>query len=84
MAKPLQNGNSLIDKSAAMVQPLLSSEDIVRLPMEEFLALLKASPQGLSFERAIDHLEFYGRNEIAREHEHHVIKEFLLHFKSPS
>ena len=83
MAEPLQNGNSLNDKSVAMVQPLLSSEDMVRLPVEELLARLKASPQGLSSEQAIDRIEFYGRNELAREHEHHVIKEFLLHFKSP-
>ncbi len=83
MAKPLQNGNSLNDKSVAMVQPLLSSEDMVRLPIEELLERLKASPQGLSSEQAKDRIEFYGRNELAREHEHHVIKEFLLHFKSP-
>ena len=84
MAKALQSSNNLNDNSVAtMQQPLLTSEDMVRLPIEELLVNLKASPQGLSSEQAMERIEVYGRNELAREHQHNAIKEFILHFKSP-
>jgi Mg2+-importing ATPase len=83
MANALQNSNNLNDNSVVTVQPFLTSEDMVHLPIEELLVRLKASPQGLSSEQAIERLEVYGRNELSREHQHHAIKEFLLHFKSP-
>ena len=37
----------------------------------------------ITSEQAIENLETYGPNELAREHKHSAIKEFLLHFKSP-
>jgi len=83
MAKALQNSNNPNNKSAVATQPLLTSEDMVSLPIEELMARLKVSPQGLSSEQVTERLEVYGRNELAREHQHHALKEFLLHFKSP-
>jgi len=83
MAKALQNGNSSNGKPVASMQPFLTTEDMVGLPIEELMVRLKASPQGLSSEQATERLEVYGRNELAREHQHNAIKEFLLHFKSP-
>lgn len=83
MAKALQNGNNSNNTSVATTQPMLSSEDMVSLPIEELMARLKASPQGLSSEQASEHLEVYGRNELAREHKHSALTEFFSHFKSP-
>ena len=83
MAKALQNGNSLKDNSVATMQTLLTSEDMVHLPIEELLVRLKVSPQGLSTEQAMERIDVYGRNEFAREHQHNAVKEFFLHFKSP-
>ena len=42
MAKALQNGNNSNDKSVATIQPLLTSEDMVSLPIEELLATLES------------------------------------------
>jgi Mg2+-importing ATPase len=55
----------------------------VVLPIEELFERIGSSPQGLTSEQAAERLEVYGRNELAREHKHSVIKDFLLHFKSP-
>jgi Mg2+-importing ATPase len=82
MAKAMQNGHNL-NNSVATMQPMLTSDDMVSLPIEELMARLKASPLGLSSEQATERLETYGRNELAREHQHSAIKEFLAHFKSP-
>ena len=83
MAKALHNGDNSSNPSVATMQPPLTSEEMVSLPIEDLMVRLKASPQGLSTEQAAEHLEVYGRNELAREHQHHAIQEFLLHFKSP-
>jgi Mg2+-importing ATPase len=83
MAKALQNGNNSTNKPSASMQSMLTSEDMVSLPTEELMARLKASPQGLTSEQATERIETYGRNELAREHQHSSLKEFLLHFKSP-
>jgi P-type Mg2+ transporter len=84
MAKALHNGNNNSSGTQFVtMQPLLTTEDMVSLPAEELMTRLKASTQGLSSEQAAEHLEVYGRNELAREHQHSALKEFLLHFKSP-
>jgi Mg2+-importing ATPase len=83
MAKAVVNGNDSNNPAFATMQPTLTSADMLGLPIEELMSRLKTSPQGLSSEQAQEHLEVYGRNELAREHKHSALKEFLLHFKSP-
>jgi P-type Mg2+ transporter len=83
MANQLHSGKNPENSPVATVQSTLMSEDMVTLPIEELIARLKTSPHGLSLEQAAERLEFYGRNELAREHKHSAIKEFLAHFKSP-
>jgi Mg2+-importing ATPase len=83
MAKAVVNGNDSNNPAFATMQPTLTSADMLGLPIEELMSHLKTSPQGLSSEQAQEHLEVYGRNELAREHKHSALKEFLLHFKSP-
>ncbi|HLN89675.1 MAG TPA: magnesium-translocating P-type ATPase [Candidatus Binatia bacterium] len=83
MAKALQNGNSSNGSLVPTMQSMLTTEDMVSLPIEELMTRLKTAPQGLGTEQATERLQVYGRNELAREHQHSTIKEFLLHFKSP-
>ncbi len=83
MAKQLQKGNYPNKPVANVQQHVLTSEELVSLTAEELMAKLQTSLLGLSTEQATERLEVYGRNELAREHKHSAIKEFLLHFKSP-
>ncbi len=85
MAKTNHTGGNLdlINGVAVTAQPAISTEDMISLPIEQLMARLETSPQGLSSNQATERLEVYGRNEFAREHKHSAIKEFLLHFKSP-
>ncbi len=83
MAKELQNGNNTYDSTVAALQLTLASDEILSLPPEEVINRLKTSVQGLSDEQAAERLEAFGPNELAREHKHSAIKEFLAHFKSP-
>jgi P-type Mg2+ transporter len=83
MAKAPQNSNDSNHSSVAIMQPPLTSEEMVSLPTEELLTRLKTSQTGLSSDQASERLEVYGPNVLAREHEHSTIKEFLAHFKSP-
>jgi P-type Mg2+ transporter len=83
MEKAMQNGGNLNNSSVATTQPMLTSEDMVNLPIEELMARLNTSQLGLTSEQAVERLEVYGSNELARGHKHSAVKEFLLHFKSP-
>jgi Mg2+-importing ATPase len=83
MAKPLLDRNNSNKNSVAPMQPILTGEDRVNLPIEELMARLKTTPQELTSEQAAECLEVYGKNELAHEHKHSTIKEFLSHFKSP-
>jgi P-type Mg2+ transporter len=83
MAKALLDGDNLNKNSVASMQPILTTEDMVSRPIEELMARLKATSQGLTAEQAVERLEVYGKNEFAHEHKHSAIKEFLSHFKSP-
>ncbi len=69
--------------SVANVKPAVSKEELVTLPTEEILIRLNTSEQGLTADQAAERLETYGTNELAKEHKHSAVKEFLAHFKSP-
>jgi Mg2+-importing ATPase len=75
--------NPSSDSSAVAIKSVLSPDDIVGLSTEELFERIGTSPQGLSSEQAAERLEVYGRNELASESKHSIIKDFLLHFKSP-
>src|SRR5512136_2189434 len=77
----VQNGNSSNRKPAVTMQQ--PPDSFLNLPTNELLVRLKTSSDGLTSQDAAERLEIYGRNELAREHKHSALKEFLLHFKSP-
>ncbi len=78
-----QNNNNSIDTLVTNMKPALSTEEIASLSSEEVVKYFNTSQNGLSSEQAAERLEYYGPNELARQHKHSAIKEFLLHFKSP-
>jgi len=78
-----QNNNNSIDTLVKNMKPALSTEEIASLSSEEVVKYFNTSQNGLSSEQAAERLEYYGPNELARQHKHSAIKEFLLHFKSP-
>ena len=71
------------ENHAGQVQPLLSTEETLSLSVDELFGRLTTSLSGLTSEEAEKRLALYGRNELARGHEHSAIREFLMHFKSP-
>ena len=85
MAKQQLNNkhSSSSDSSAVAITPVLSSDELVGLPIEELFERMDTSPQGLTSNQAAERLEVYGRNELAGESKHSIVKDFLLHFKSP-
>lgn len=78
-----QNNNNSIDTLVKNMKPALSTEEIASLSSEEVVKYFNTSQNGLSSEQAAERLEYYGPNELAHQHKHSAIKEFLLHFKSP-
>jgi P-type Mg2+ transporter len=84
MEKPQGNGDKNANGSqGTTMKPPVTSEELVTLPIDELFIQLNTTQQGLSSEQATERLETYGRNELAKEHKHSTIKEFLSHFKSP-
>jgi len=62
---------------------MLTSDEILSLPVETLFSRLNTSPAGLSSEEAAGRLEVYGRNELARKKKRSTLFEFLAHFNSP-
>jgi len=70
-------------KKSILVQPAISSEEVLSLPIDELLVRLETSPAGFASQEAENRLEIYGRNELAKREKRAAIVEFLLHFRSP-
>ncbi|MGF3522898.1 MAG: magnesium-translocating P-type ATPase, partial [Candidatus Bathyarchaeia archaeon] len=62
---------------------MLTSDEILSLPVESLLSRLGTSQAGLSSEETAERLEVYGRNELARKKKRSALFEFLAHFNSP-
>ncbi|HLE74502.1 MAG TPA: magnesium-translocating P-type ATPase [Candidatus Bathyarchaeia archaeon] len=71
------------ERKSILVQPALSAEELLGLPIDEILTRLETSLNGLSSQEAERRLEVYGRNELARKKKRAAIVEFLWHFRSP-
>ena len=85
MAKLVNNtSNNSNESPVATIKPPVTSEELVTLPIEEILNRLNTTQQGLSSEQATERLETYGRNELAREHKHSVIKRVPRPLQKPT
>jgi Mg2+-importing ATPase len=62
---------------------LLSTEELLSLPIDELLARLNTSLSGLSSEEVEERLRTYGYNEFAMKKKRTTIVNFLSHFRSP-
>ena len=65
------------------MQPNISTDEYLSLPVNDLLARLETSPAGLNSQEAEKRLEIYGRNEFARKKKRAAIFNFLSRFKSP-
>ena len=77
------SGKTATKKSASPIQPTLSAEEYLSLPIDELLARLDTTQDGLSSQEAEKRLDVYGRNELAREHEHNTLLEFSFTLQKP-
>jgi Mg2+-importing ATPase len=66
-----------------LMQPMLSTDELLSLPTEQLFSRLETSQAGLSSEDATERLDIYGPNELARGHKHSALAEFLMIFKTP-
>ena len=82
MAQKFQNGKNST-KTVASMQPNISTDEYLSLPVNDLLARLETSPAGLNSQEAEKRLEIYGRNEFARKKKRAAIFNFLSRFKSP-
>ena len=64
-------------------QPVISSEELLTLPIKDLLVRLGASFSGLNSQEVEKRLEIYGRNELAKKKKRVAILNFLSRFKSP-
>ncbi len=78
-----RNSNASGETAANKVQLMLSTDELLRLPVEELYPKLETSQEGLSFEETTRRLEVYGPNELARGKKHSALFQFLMNFKSP-
>lgn len=83
MAKAANSDRTYSNGTSANIKPAASPDEYVTLPTNELFSRLHTSVYGLSSEEAEERLEIFGKNELAREHKHSAVKEFLSHFKSP-
>jgi len=63
--------------------PMISTDDVLALPVELVLNKLNVSSSGLTAEEAESRLENFGYNEATQKATHSVVIDFLSHFKSP-
>jgi Mg2+-importing ATPase len=75
--------NSTAAGNTLPAQSMVSSEEVLSLPVEEVLSRFGASVNGLASQEAEHRLYVYGRNELAKKKKRATIVEFLLHFRSP-
>src|SRR5512138_2398723 len=84
MSQSINEANKSSSKiSITNMKPIISTEELVRLPVDELLVHLDSSQSGLSSQQAAERLEAFGRNVLAQEHKHSAIREFFNRFKSP-
>jgi Mg2+-importing ATPase len=70
-------------ENSTLAQPMLSAEELLSRPIEELVAHMGTSLEGLSSDEAARRLEVYGPNELAKRKKRSSIIEFLMNFKSP-
>jgi Mg2+-importing ATPase len=68
---------------SSQVQLVVETEELLDLPIDDFLARLGTSRLGLSSEEAGRRLEIYGYNEVARRKRRAAVFGFASHFRNP-
>ena len=63
--------------------PIMNNDDVIGLPIDDLLAKLDTTQQGLSSEEAATRLENYGYNEFGKRKKKTAVIEFLSHLSNP-
>lgn len=82
MANPDSGERNDLQAKTGWVQTA-SPEDFLCVSIDEVLARLKTSSQGLTSEQALENLKIYGYNEVAKKKRTTAVVKFLLSFKNP-
>jgi len=72
-----------LNKTSGEAQPMMNTEELLSMPIDELFARLNASQSGLTSQEVKNRLEVYGYNELAKRKKRTAVVEFLLHLKSP-
>ncbi len=84
----LTNNSNALTKTDAKrkvdsVQFMMKTEDLLSIPMDEFLIRLETSQSGLAAQEVENRLRTYGHNELAKRKKRTAAVEFLVHLRSP-
>lgn len=71
------------NKTSSLAHLMISTEELLGLPIDELLARLNTSQSGLTSQEVKDRLEIYGYNELAKRKKRTAIIEFLFHLSNP-
>mgnify|MGYP001064617002 CR=1 FL=1 len=71
------------NKPSSWAHLMLSTEELLGLPIDELLVRLNTSRSGLASQEVKGRLEIYGYNELAKRKKRTVIVEFLFHLRNP-
>jgi P-type Mg2+ transporter len=61
----------------------MSDEEIRFIPIDQLIETLHTSPQGLSFDEVVVRRASYGPNEVVRQREMAIFRQFLRQLKNP-
>jgi Mg2+-importing ATPase len=61
----------------------MSEEEIRFIPIDQLIETLHTSPQGLSFDEVVVRRASYGPNEVVRQREMAIFRQFLRQLKNP-
>jgi len=78
-----RQGKTAVTRPSSWGQSTIGTEELLSLPLNEFLVRLNTSFSGLTSQEAEARLQTYGYNELAKRKRRTAIVEFLFHLKNP-
>ena len=77
------NANTVVDDDSTSSQPMLNTEELLGLPIDDVIKYMKTSQDCLTIREAVRRLEIFGHNELAKRKKRNAIEKFLLQLRSP-
>jgi Mg2+-importing ATPase len=70
-------------EASSWAQPMMPTEELLGLPIDEFHARLNTSPSGLTSQEAKNRLEIFGHNELAKRKKRTAVIDLIFRLASP-